>query len=72
MSFTEETLKRFYADKIQCILCGNFISKKEMPTYEKGKDGHIIRKWRCWNCITPFISVFYSEDVTELQKLGLL
>ena len=67
MSFTEETLRRFYADEIKCIFCGVLISKKETPIYEKDKKGHWFRIWNCLNCTGS-----YREDITELRKLGLL
>lgn len=67
MSFTEETLKRFYAKEIRCPFCGCMISKKEMPYYYKNDKEDIIRKWNCSVC-----SAYYSENITELQKRGII
>ena len=45
---TEDTLTRFYADKIKCPWCGNWIHKKSPPhEYYTDERGSIIRKWNC-------------------------
>ena len=36
MSFTEETLKRFYADKLQCPICDGWIIKKGVTPVMSG------------------------------------
>lgn len=68
-NFTEDTLPRFYAKKIQCINCGKMIDKQEMPEYLRGyNNGDMVRKWRCKVCWMGF----YQENVSELQRLGYL
>lgn len=68
MSFTEETLKRFYAKEIKCLFCGSMISKKRSPNrYKKNEMGDILRIWNCLMC-----PAYYSENVTELQKRGMI
>ncbi len=67
--FTEDTLPRFNAKVIQCVMCGFPINKKEdFPKIEKADNGDIVRKWNCLNCGMGS----YQENVSELQRLGLL
>ena len=67
--FTEDTLPRFNADVIPCVMCGFPIKKKEdSPKIEKADNGDIVRKWTCLNCGMSS----YQENVSELQRLGLL
>lgn len=70
--FTEETLKRFYADKIKCPVCGGWIMKNQLCYYEKNEKGDTIRNWDCHTCTNHNIKVRYQENVSELERLGLL
>lgn len=66
--FTENTLQRFYATQIQCF-CGDFIDKQQIPcTYDKDREGNILREWKCPHCKGGS----YVENVSKLIELGLL
>ena len=67
--FTENSLLRFHAKKIQCLVCGRSIDKKtNVPIMKRGLNGDFVREWRCPYCNRGF----YSENISELMRLGLL
>lgn len=66
---TEDILKRFHTEIIPCVWCGFPINKKnQLPHINQADNGDMIRKWRCLNCGHGF----YQENISELQRLGIL